>query len=457
MEKKNRKGMLFSGIVIITIAIAVFLILPQTALGKSNEQAIAGENGEFGPGDAKHPENDAEGQYVLCVFSQETNQPDPYNGGHVWNIRLAISFNYGVSWTYCEWVDPDVTVNQDYPDIDVYYDHVFKTMVAVIVWQEKPISGGSWQIKARERYGISGGGTWGPTNVISQIDDTSDNIYPKVASCSIDDDSGEYPENWWNVIWQRYYSETGTYGVKLRIRSYWTGWSTINDIGIPSNSNEEYKHPAISCYCNGKAPSGYEDVHMVYEHILPTGELNAYWIEYQGGRVNWYSNIYPTPPTYGPTPVQTGSRYSVMGYPDIWAYGPASSPGEIHTVWMEGTTIKYNRNCNGGSGSWTGVQTVSNSGGVNSLRGVAIKVDNSQCSVAWTGNGEIYFNKIIKINGNWQSWSSRQNYEERWTNNDVSDNFVDVTISATYSPPITKYSHVVWQRTSSTVWYARDP
>ena len=463
----SKKTKLFG---LIIVAVVALLLMPNTVNAKSCEQAIAGLGGEdSGTGDkeAIHPQDDAQGQYIHTVYARETNQPDPLGGGMIWGIRLAISFNWGVSWSYFEWVDLREDVQQDYPDVDIYYDYPDDEWKVIVVWQERPIAGGPWSIKMKVRSGLSAGGGWSSTMPVSQAGDQYDNIYPKVAGCSIMGLGLPYqnppddPDSWRNVVWQRYYLSTGTFGVKLRVCSYLNGWAAIHDIGVPQVSNEEYKHPAVSCNTYGDGRSGWEDVHIVYQHILPTGDWrDIHRIEYQGGRISWNSNVYPTPPTYGPFTIATTTRYGYIGYPDICAYGVASASGEVHIVWMQNFRVYYRRNNQGGnSPGWLPLEMVSPNGGPGSLRCVALKVMYSQCSVVWTANAEVYFDKQNKIGGSWPTWSN-QFPEEQWTTNGFIDDFVDVSISGNANPPaipVTIYSHVVWQRSSVTVWYARDP
>lgn len=452
---KNGKGIPWIGIV----AICAVLLLPGFTQAKSCETAIAGSGGEdTGEGiEAKHPQNDAQGQYVHTVYSRETNQPNPIGGGMVWNIRLAISMDWGQSWTYFEWVDYDVNVQQDYPDVDIYYDYPDGEWKVIVVWQERPIDGGPWGVKMRVRSGLSGGGSWNSVNTISNSQ--TDSIYPKTAGCSIQccPEPPQSADSWRNVVWQTYHSQTGTYGIHCRVWSYSAGLGDITDVGIPGSQDEEYKHPAISCNTYEFGEMGHEDVHLVYEHIIP-GDLDAHKIEYQGGRIPWGSNVYPSSPTFGPDVVEEGSRNTPIGYPDLWAYGPASTSGEVHFVWMDNTNVEYRRRYwDNNENVWTfsNIETVSDNGSSGSLRCVAIKVKNQQCSVAWTDGWEIYFNKLTQTQGSWDDWDDDD--EEQWTDNDNTDKFVDFSISATFDPPVILYSHVVWQRDIVTVWYARDP
>mgnify|MGYP006285040403 CR=1 FL=1 len=449
------------------MAIILLLLIPSAVNAKSCERAVAGIYGEDPIGrEAFHPEICSYGSYVVMTYTMETNQPNPYGAGNVYNIRIAFSFNSGATWSHFEWVSYNIHVNQDYSDVRIFMDHTIDQIRIVVTWQEKPIDGsGPWEIKARERNNPTIWGTWGSVYQVSDSSDNRDNIYPKIDTLSTD--NGVIACTYWPIVWQRNYP-TNTYGIKLNIffidSQQLIGGFRLQpqDVAVPASSNYNYRHPAIASNYISNADA---ELHIVYDATISTG-LNSHQIRVESGYVNHFVNVpnqIYTPYTHNPNPqiISSASMDINIGFPDIASCGPGGggghpvNPGQAHIalVWRgvnNGNRVYLVESTDSGV-NYGSTQTVSSNGAPDSLRSVAVAIDeqfNNQISVVYTNGNDIWFRK--KVNNNPWAWIA----EEQWTNDGNTDDFVDVYIR---KPSGTTFSHVCWQESIQTVWYARDP
>lgn len=469
--KQLKKENAFLGV--FGIVIVCLLIMPGTVSGTSYQQAIAGVNTEDPGGVAYHPQDDSFGDEVVSVYTKE--KYDYYVGRNVYNIRIGYSYNNGANWQNFEWVSYDASVEQDFADIHVVYDWTepmsTDRIKLVAVWQERPFDGsGPWVIKARIRDGISQFGQWGSSFQISSSSDNNKNIYPKVDTVSM---GAPDPGTFFAVVWQRYYSNYGTYGIKMNSffkDSFIEGWMLIGpqDIACPTSSNQNYRHPAVAC---NRISGGDAEVHIAYDAY----ESSSHRVRVESGYIDGFPNpgnhIYVR---YNGvvTDLDTDSTDIEIGYPDVASSGNGGGPSHpavtignalVVVVWhhVENGWDKVKYAASGNSGLvYTTRYTVTWSSGPTTsalLRCVAVAVDEqsiSQVSVVWTDDSDIFFDKNV-YDPNTMTWYWLPS-PEQWTNSGIVDEFVDVSI---YSPAVytLTYSHVVWERASQTIYYARDP
>jgi hypothetical protein len=187
-------------------------------------------------------------------------------------------------------------------------------------------------------------------------------------------------------------------------------------------------------------------------------------VQVQSGYVN--TNAVYNQYTSGPWNLAWDDDDSNIGYPDIASAGPGgheySHPNGLEgqaTVWIiwhhvyDGNLVNLTYSTNSlNSNPFGNVFTISSNGPTTSavLRCVAIAMNEpstSPVSAVWTDDDDVYFSQ--KSGAEWD-----EDDEEQWTSNEDTDIHVDVSMS---TPSATTYSHVVWQRDSQTVYYARDP
>ncbi|MDG6224518.1 MAG: hypothetical protein QCI82_03295 [Candidatus Thermoplasmatota archaeon] len=448
------------------------------AYGASHRTCIAGAipNGggvgedPFGqaanPKNAKHPQNDAWKQYVVSVYSMQTNQF--FQGRFIWNIRLAISNDHGETWSIFEWVKLDSNNDQDYPDVHIYHDSTDLILKLVVVWQERPAVGGPWKILARERFYLHQSGVWGSTYTVSEPGDQQDNIYPKVSTTS--GSGGEQWVTYWNVVWQRYYFIHGTYGVKLNIFSRYKVGNTITegfvnnpqDIAVPTSSNEEYKHPATDCIFWSDYDGIFEVVYIIYEAKLPLVQdpeeppIQPYRVRVEGGDLSGVRGPYVR--QVGPIDLDWGSSDNI-GYPDISVIGQTTGTGfTVDCVWVRSSNVMYSQSTNSG-GSYSTPLSIASNGDL-SMRSVAIDSNkyswgtyfNLKLVVIWTDGSDIYFR--IRLGNDGQGWLPFQT-TQTLSSGEALEDFVDVAVKMS-SQNMFCYVHFVWQEASTAVWYDRD-
>jgi hypothetical protein len=137
------------------------------------------------------------------------------------------------------------------------------------------------------------------------------------------------------------------------------------------------------------------------------------------------------------------SQSPTLGVPDISSFGIGPN------AWVD--VVYY-------SGGWVGHKQSSNSGSTysnmqipqmscsNQIRSIAVYSDryqnSNQISIISSGGGILHFTKYIS--GGWLA-------PQQWTTVGVNE-YVDVCLPM----PLT-YSHVVWMRDQSAIYYARDP
>ncbi|MDG6224005.1 MAG: hypothetical protein QCI82_00665 [Candidatus Thermoplasmatota archaeon] len=444
-------------IIILPISSAVIDVdLELDGLGYDDE----GNQGEY-PWKAIHPENACYADTVVCVYAKEKGYAQP----PIHKIRIAISNNAGSNWFY---EDVDNSDNdQDYPDVVIlpcdYLDAEVQKIQ--VVWQEK--INNVWVIKMKERIGLGPWpyGYWTDSIIISDM--SQDNIYPKIDSTSVPEEGQESAQTWTNVVWQRYYPNTNTYGVKLfSMNMAANPTSQINDIGVPAQTVEEYRHPALSCLSYGMGLSGYTDIYLIYEYVDPVDDLRAQQIIVETVQIQAYSTSCTT--LYSPLMLSYASRYSYFGFPDIYAVGSAGATGLIDCVWMESSNVKFCRSITGGQ-SWGNVVQISSNGCSGSLRCVAISVHTHRSFIVWTDGSDIRMNYIGKIFDpnlgywDWESWNSNREYQHSQVGIDT---FVDIALQLVThhdeEPPewpeetYTYYGHIDWQKNGQTIKYARD-
>lgn len=464
MKKENALLGVF-GIVIVCL-----LIMPGTVSGTSYQQAIAGDNTEDPGGDAYHPQDDSFGDEVVSVYTKE--RYDPVYGRNVYNIRIGYSYNNGANWQNYEWVSYDASVEQDFADIHVVFDWTEppnERIKLIAVWQERPYNGnGPWVIKGCVRDDISQFGQWGQSFQISSSSDNYNNIYPKVDFVSM---GAPDPGTFYTVVWQRYYSNYGTYGIKMNSflkDSFTESWRVAGpqDIACPTSSNENYRHPAVACnYLSG----GDAEVHIAYDAL----ESSTHRVRVESGYISGFAN--PGNQVYVRynglvTDLDTDSTDSEIGYPDVASSGPGGGPGHsdpnrqsgsavVSVVWhhVENGWDKVKCAISMNSGSSYVIYTVESTYGPTtsaSLRCVAVAQDESngnQISILWTDDTDIMFRYYIYSGGSY-------NLQPRidWTNSGATDDFVDVSV---FSPAgyLFTYSHGVYQEDMQKVYYAREP
>ncbi len=414
--------------------------MPQTVIAKSNEQAIIGADSEDPGGYAKHPADDSRAAVVVVVASKYNSVSDAYN------IRFGYSANSGVSWQGWEWVASTAN-EQDHPDIRIYQENGDRIKL-VVVWQERV--DGNWKIKARSSY-LYPQTNWGNVIDISDNQDNNDNKYPKIDTMVSGSGGGSGYNHYWNIVWQRM-NDNDEWEIKMYSSYYTTGNPTTFTNTIITDSDNSFRHPAVACnYISGNTC----EAHIVYDaHIGST-----HYVQVQSGYVNTNAvyNKYDT----GPLNLAANVYDTKIGYPDIVSTGPGG--GEGHPSVQSGQAdvwIVWHHEINGAnkvqrafSGDSLNSQPTnstfnSNNGPSNSatLRCVAVAMNEpstSPISVVWTDDDDVYFSTST-------DWST----VEQWTSNEDTDIHVDVSMS---TPSATTYSHVVWQRDSQTVYYARDP
>ena len=442
MNEKNKKGMLFSGIVMMTIAIAMFLILPQTVVGKSNEQAIIGAYSEDTGGYAKHPADDSSGALVVVVASKYNSETDAYN------IRFGYSANSGVSWQGFEWVASSPN-EQDHPDVRILHENGDTTRI-IVVWQERTDENNPWKIKASTKSYSQG--SWGTVIDISDIYDQNDNMYPKIDVSLGGSGGGQGYYHYWNIVWQRE-DDSNNWGVKMYSRYYTSGNPTEHINDIVSGSPGSYRHPAITCTL---ISGGDCEVHIVYDAYISS----THYVQVQSGWVS--TNAVYTKYNNGPYNLDSDSFDSHIGFPDITCSGPGGGSGhpsqsgnaDVWIVWhhVENSNNKVKRAYSNDSlGSVPSVVPITTSNGPSTsaaLRCVAVAMlesGSSPIAVVWTDDSDIYYVR----SSNWTV--------QHWTSTNNTDIHVDVSITSISYPPYTNYAHVVWQRNVQTIYYARDP
>jgi hypothetical protein len=249
---------------------------------------------------------------------------------------------------------------------------------------------------------------------------------------------------YWHFVWQKKY-DTGTYGIELvtnRRDIYSDNWmSSPRTIVAPASSSCNYLHPAVAT--NYIRNSFHSEVHIVYHRIRPiTPAQTIYsvsgYVPSWGsvGFLSYYSQIID------------GSQYTTVGIPDICSYGIGPN-SIVDIVYYIGGQVGFKRSTNSGL-SYTSnpfptqIPSMSCS---NIIRSVAIycnSYQNSfQISIICSSGGILYFTKYS--NGNWVDPA------QQWTNIGINE-YVDVCIP----DPLT-YSHAVWMRGQSAIYYARDP
>jgi len=414
---------------------------------KSNEKTLDGV-GEDPSGYAHHPEIDCYGQYVACVYTKETQTWDNERGDWVENIMIAISIDYGVNFNIREWVSPNTNAYQDYADVQFIHDEYYECERLVVVWQERPVEDEQpWVINTRERQGPLQNDPWSGMSTLS--DDEIYCIYPKVAIIS--DTYNNYIYTYWHFIWQAYDTDADHWGIQMisnRICDGLSGWQgNAQWIAQPTESIE-FRHPAISS--NSHLSARGSDVHIIYEKEDAEAEIpDGYPIQIieENGHVSCTGAV-----TY----TQDGSDKIIeeasgsLGYPDITSYGTLYN-AIVFAIYYNGSansaiSVKMSKN---GGGSF--IATTSPGSGNTcsfSLRCLAIDTRSGTFSIAWTNGYEIYFNKCsFSTNPPSFTWGNN----ERWTNNEDVEDFVDVAVDSS------TYSHVCWQRSEQSVKYARDP
>ena len=441
------------------LALAVFFLLanPVMVNAKSNEQVLDGYSYDPGQNNpAFHPEIDSIGSNVVAVYAKETDTYDSNYGGYLPNIKIAISANSGVNWNLREWVC-DGTHNKirDYPDVHVVDDYTESgggDERIIVVWQEKPSDDSTdWVIKARERTGFGINDPWLDIHTVS-IEDNEADKYPKIDTYG---QGGDDPKTYWNVVWQHYEVSAGSWSIQLdtyKKDSNGASWMQNDQyIKYPSDSNEEYTHPAIAC--------NYEDsysceVHIVYDSYDISDDPD-YSIEVTTGKIiysqpNHIYSSYNPPRT---VTIDSASSDSDIGYPDITSRLPDSN-SHVCIVWRKSgvpnNQVLFSESFDSGQTYQSFSTVTSTSGPSESLRCVAIAIDEqngNKISVVWTDDDDIYYRN--RTNSNWLP-------SKQWTNsNDNTEDFVDVSIYQPFDSPT--YSHVCWQKNTRTVYYARDP
>lgn len=372
-------------------------------------------------------------------------------------IRLAISTDGGTSFSAFEWVNSDMDVKQDYPDVQLYEDSTDNGAIkAVVVWQEKPDDDSrDWCIKARERSFKSG--TWGSVKSVSSTDISeydNDNIYPKVSTCSGNSVS------YWNIVWQREWDGlTNRYGIYLRryIRDTNNeGFNSIVTIAQPSDNDDDYKHPATDCVPDS---TNYELVYIIYD-------------EYHSGETP--DNIIKL--TYGFPSGSAWGAFSALGnvqvdtsddgdlsqdYPDIAVVRDGQSV-IVDCVWVENDDndeVKYKRSTDGGSSF--GSEVLIDDDGDMSLRSVAVDSCISiiytfnppriigLCHVIWTTGTNVYYKDKTLVNGNWGNFDP--NPVDGATTIQYDEDFVDISTSTSIPSLITAYA--VWDVDGTAVFF----
>jgi len=418
-------------------AVAVLLCLPTMVNAKSNEQVIDGGEGFL---DATHPAVHALGDTVVCVWTKERQILNP-EGDWIKNIHIAFSYNNGMSWQQYEWVSPETDAEQDFADVRIFYDWTLYPdgdyIRVVVVWQERSVEGGNWVIKVAERDNPNYNGLWTYHGIISETN--CDNALPKVDTMSYASQGQPPAYTYWHFVWQRKY-DTGTYGIDMmtnRRDIYSDNWmASPRTIVAPASNYWNYLHPAVATNLIGN--SFDSEVHIVYHSIRPISPPQRI-VSVSGQVFSWgsvrFSSYY--------TIMIDSSQSPTLGVPDICSYGIGPN-AVVDVVYYTGGSVGHKRSLNSGFlyGSYsTPIPSCSNQ-----FRSVAVYSDtyqNSyQISVVSSGGGILYFTKYQ--NGNWL-------VPQQWTTVGVNE-YVDVCLPS----PLT-YSHVVWMRDQSAIYYARDP
>ncbi len=410
--------------------------------------------GETDVAPAKHPQNAAFDDYLVVVYALGTGETDPNEPGEwIFNIRLAISSNQGTSWSNFLWVDQDLNYQQDYPDVQIYQDFSSQgnPIKMVVVWQEKSADDSNeWVIKAREidTNGNRDATIW----TVSDSQDTQPNIYPKVSACS--DDSND--RTYWNVVWQRDYY-TDRFGVKLRRyvdQNNNPTFCAIDNIEVPSDSDEDFKHPATDCILSA---NNYQDVFIIYDVYYDGMD------EQETDSIIRVKKGYPSGSPTGTFTISnshnlatsTGGDYA-LGFPDITVDDPLNNGNNVICVWImndgQNTNVNYNRSTNGG-GSYTSGGVIATNGDM-SLRSAAVEMiiyssNNYKIAFIWTNGYNIYYKTYDQV-----GWSSVLN----GATTDRSEVFCDVALTYDYVTPPgvwTIYIHAVWQDSGTAVWTGR--
>ena len=447
---------------VVIISLGVLLIGVGNALGlclagyiDDDDQDIIGEDPDSGMEyGAYHPEIAAYNEYVVVAYAHDTNSW--YGGSFVQNVKIAISDDYGASFSIFEWVKYDGTHRQDYPDVQIVVDKTQGDMIKiVVVWQERDRDNSDhWKIFARERLGIDSGGQWHPT-VWQFSDEQSDNIYPKVSTES----HGNIIH--WNVVWQKVYNyEYDIYGIQFRLYYHytndWASLSVIQDIILPSSEINEVKsarHPAIECFPITGTTN--ELIFIIYqcelnpdpEQLTPTVE---YRIRVEHGDLVDYTGPYEQDEYDDLAEVPSDN----VDFPDITvSYCHLDDYAlSVMCVWIYSDDIMYAHSNDGGS--TYSVTTLFTSGGSFTLRSIAI--DSTSWStwnyysltIAWTDGYNIYAIKKSGSYGNgWGSFGTSYTVSSL----DYLEIFVDVSVQRVNEND----SYITWQADGTAVYFDR--
>jgi len=410
--------------------------------------------GTYGTGNDNSADTATRGLDIPACHSQDASLGDVFvqvyvvGTGDNAKVRMAISTNGGTSFSSFEWVNDDVTVKQDYPDVQLYKDCTESNAVkAVVVWQEKPDNGPQdWTIKARERSFRSN--TWGSVLTVSNPIDNNYNIYPKVSTCSGND------LTFWNIVWQRKWDAVTTHGICCRRYNRDTnneGLGNIENIATPGSSNDDYKHPATDCVVS---TNDYEVVYIIYDEFHQgSSPDNKITLEYGSPDPSHTSDL-STTTVY----VDTSDDGDLsQDYPDIAAV--IDDPNIIvDCVWIENDNndeVYHKRSTNGGISF--GSETQIDDDGDMNLRAVAVdsyiisstNPEIKRCHVVWTTGTNVYFRDKWSTNGTWnygfgiQTNGATTQYDEE---------FVDISTSEPpYTSNITAYA--VWDVQGTAVFF----
>ena len=400
---------------------------------------------------AKHPQNDAYENHIVIAYAMETGYY--FQGRYVWNVRISLSSDGGQNWNTFEWVRTDPYYDQDYPDVHFVYDTVDDELKIIVVWQERPRTGGYWEIKTRERSMVSG--QWGGTYSVSVENDDEDNILPKIATCS------ENSVTYWNIVWQRFYTNYNMYGIFLNIFTRALNYGSFMNspqgiVDCPPDIRSS-QHPAIECIHDG---STNENLYITYDWTA---------LGYSGVNVEYGSLISMRGPysRSGQLVLDYNLDYE-SAYPDITVIEPPVGQITVDCVWIsDENNIRYSRSTDGGQ-SFSQPTNLSFNG-VFGLRNVAINMvaydsdpDVLQVSVVFSGyddfnNEYIYFMKRLSTNGVWN-----QGFEDLIVVFESYDNdYVDIAIQDYDGEDGDLiYSHMSWQQKYQnipySVWYTRE-